>query len=193
MKHLQRITIAALALALWTVAVASPAGAATLEVGGIRQEAPVAIKATLKAGSSMPMTATNGLPFNTCTVSRLEGSSVSPFKATAVSVPLSVLTLEGCVEERFTVDTRGTLTIENIAGTTNGTVRWTGARLTLPSMYGVIACTTENTDVGLLTGVLKGAAVIDFNAVINCGPFWPSTRWVGTYTVTTPEGLGVTS
>jgi len=34
---------------------------------------------------------------------------------------------------------------------------------------------------------------MDINGVLNCGFFLPSAKWEGTYTVTSPEGLGVTA
>jgi hypothetical protein len=86
----------------------------------------------------------------------------------------------------------GTLSIEAISGTTNGTLRSNGATVTVPSPFGTLTCTTSNTDIGTLTGTSSFIAVIDVNAVLNCGFFIPSARWEGTYNVT-GASLGVVS
>jgi hypothetical protein len=98
-----------------------------------------------------------------------------------------------CTEGSVIVDAAGTLSVERIAGTTNGTVRSNGAKVTVPSPLGSLTCTTSNTDIGTLTGVASGKARMDVNAVLNCGFFLPSAKWEGSYVVTSPEGLGVTS
>jgi hypothetical protein len=88
----------------------------------------------------------------------------------------------------------GTLSFERIGTTTNGTVRWNGAKITTDTVFGTITCTTNNTDIGTLTGVASTTAhaKLDFNAVVPCTGI-VSAKWSGTYTVTSPTGLGVTS
>ena len=51
--------------------------------------------------------------------------------------------------------------------------------------------TGEGTAIGNLTGVASGHATMEINATLNCGPHLSSARWTGTYTVTSPTGLGV--
>jgi hypothetical protein len=185
---------AAVAVALAVLAFASIASATTLEVKGVKQTGAVAIKATLKANTSLVLTETSGFAQRTCTASTLEGKTTT-FTATTVSVPLTLLTFQTCTEGSFVVHVKGTLTFENIAGTTNATVRWAGMHLTMPSIFGVIGCTTAaspGTDVGILTGVSTGSALLDFKGVINCG-FIPSTVWEASYVISGIEGLGVTS
>jgi hypothetical protein len=63
--------------------------------------------------------------------------------------------------------------------------------LTIPSPFGTLNCTTNNTDIGVLTGVSSGTAIMDVNGVFNCGAILPSVKWEGIYSVTTPAGLGV--
>lgn len=186
---------AAVATAMALMAFVSTASATTLEVKGVKQTGAVTLKATLKAGTSTLTSDTGGNFINTCTASTLEGQT-STFTGTTLSVPLSLVTFQSCWEGNPTIDERGSLTIENIAGTTNGTVRSIGLYMTWPSIFGVISCKTgasPGTDIGTLTGVKTGNATIDFNAVINCAGPVASTKWEATYTVTSPEGLGVTS
>jgi hypothetical protein len=62
----------------------------------------------------------------------------------------------------------------------------------MPSPFGNLSCRTgEGTDIGTLTGKATGQATIDFKAVVNCGFLVPSSTWQGSYTITSPEGLGV--
>ncbi|HEV2858707.1 MAG TPA: hypothetical protein VGW80_09930 [Solirubrobacterales bacterium] len=195
MKQLQRFTLVVLAMALAVLASASAASATTLEVKGVKKTEAVALKFTLKSGTSTIMKDTGGAFVNTCAASTIEAKS-SVFTSTAVSAPVSNLSFGFCTEEPIVVDAPGSLTFENIAGTTNGTVRSIGAKWTTPSPFGSLTCTTAatpGTDIGKLTGVASGAATMDLNAVLNCGFFLPSAKWEGTYTVTSPEGLGATA
>ena len=94
------------------------------------------------------------------------------------------LTFSSCTNEKVVTDVGGTLSIENITGTTNGTLRSNGAKVTVPSPFGLLTCTTSNTDVGVLTGTASGTSVVHVNALLNCGAFLPSAKWEGTYNVT---------
>jgi hypothetical protein len=92
------------------------------------------------------------------------------------------------------VDHTGSLTIENISGTTNGTMRSIGTEWTAPSPFGTLRCVTAalpGTDLGTLTGVASGNATIDVSAALNCGAI--TAKLTATYTVTSPAGLGVRS
>jgi hypothetical protein len=192
MKQLQRLAVAIAATAIFVLAGVSSATAATsLEVGGAPKNEAVAIKAS--AGGSLLLSATAGGFANTCTESTVEGSTEAPFSGATVGGKVSSLTFAKCTNEPVTVDSAGTLTVENISGTTNGTIRSNGAKVTTGSPFGSLTCTTSGTDLGTLTGVASGKATIDVNAVLNCGFFLPSAKWEGSYTVTSPEGLGVTS
>lgn len=172
---------------------ASTASATTLEVKGGRQTGGVSVEASLKASSAL-LSTTEGWAINTCTISAMAGTS-SVSTGTRVSIPLSLLFFSGCSEGNPVVDLRGTLTVENVGFSTNGTVRLINTRLTVPSSFGNLICTTleltPGTDIGALTGVASGQATLDINAVLNCGFF--SAKWQATYTVTSPEGLGVTT
>jgi hypothetical protein len=66
-----------------------------------------------------------------------------------------------------------------------------GLEQTVPIQEGVvITCTTNNTDIGTLTGVTRGQATFDIRAGLPCTGIG-TANWTGTGTVTSPEGLGV--
>jgi hypothetical protein len=183
-KILGVVAVAALAL----MAFASTASATTLETNGVTKNAAVTIDAT--ASGSILLQATGGGFANTCTESTVQGTTVTPFTGTTVGGPLSSLTFKKCTNEPVTVDAAGSLTVERIGSTTNGTLRSSGAKVTVPSPFGTLTCTTSNTDVGTLTGTASGTSVVDINGVLNCGFFLPSAQWIGTYNVT-GHSLGV--
>jgi hypothetical protein len=188
MKTPKIFAIAAVAL----MALASTASATTLEIKGVKQTGAVAIEATVKAGTSSILTDTSANFANTCTKSTVSGKS-SVFTGTTVSGPISVLSWTNCTNEPVVVHKAGTLSVEWIKET-SGTVRSNGAEVTVPTgVFGTVNCKTSNTDLGTVSGVSSGTATLALNAVINCGFFLPSARWQGSYIVTTPEGLGVTS
>lgn len=167
------------------------ASATTLEIGGVVQNKEVKFAATLT--NSALFASTSGTFVNTCLSSTLEGNN-EKITAAVMNGPITALGFGNCVENVFVVDARGTFTLENIAGTTNGTLRSVGAKFTMPSPFGVLTCTTAaapGTDIGTLTGVAAGAATIDINAVLSCGAILPSVKWTATYSVTNPAGLGV--
>jgi hypothetical protein len=188
-KILGVVAVAALAL----MAFASTASATTLEKGGVKQTGAVEIHATLKSGTSALLEDTSGFFANTCTESTVAGKT-SVFTGTVVSGPITTLTFGSCKENPVEVKKTGSLTVENIAGTTNGTVRSIGAEVKTPSPFGTLTCVTAaspGTDLGTLTGVASGNASLAVNASLNCGAI--TAKWTATYTVTTPTGLGVTS
>jgi hypothetical protein len=189
-KILGVVAIAALSL----MAFASTASATTLEVKGAKQVGVITIKASLKSGTSVILADTSGFFVNTCTTSSIEVSDSTQQDAIAVEGPISILswgtTATPCKEGNPTVDRTGSLSVEWLNGTTQGTVKWHNAKVTVPSDLGTLTCTTPEvgTDIGTLTGVASGNATLDVNAVIPCGI---DVRWTGTYAVTSPEGLGV--
>jgi hypothetical protein len=189
-KILGLVAVAALAL----MAFASTASATTLEVKGVKQTTDVTIKSSLKSGTSALLSDTFGFFANTCTASSVEGSDSTRTTGTTVEGPISALSFSSCKEEPVVVDTKGNLSVEWISGTTNGTVRSIGAKVTSPSPFGALTCVTAaspGTDIGTLTGVASGFATMDINATLNCGLI--TAKWTGTYSVTSPEGLGVVS
>jgi hypothetical protein len=194
-KILGVVAVAALAL----MAFASTASATTLDKEGVKQNATVTIHATLLSGSSILLADTSNFFANTCTEStfHLHTNSFTAAGSNPIGGPILAMTLGKCKEEPVVIDTLGSLTVSWISGTTNGTVRSIGAKVTSPSPFGALTCTTAaspGTDIGTLTGApsATGNATLDINAVTNCGFFLPSAKWTGTYEVTSPLGLRVT-
>jgi hypothetical protein len=194
MKQIRRLAAITSVLALACLSMASMASATTLEVGGVAKNEAITLKLSLKSGTSLLLADTSNSFLNTCTVSNIEAKT-STFSGTTVEALLTALswgtTATPCKEGNPTVDAMGSLSIELIKGTTNGTVKSKNAKWTMASAFGPLTCTTpsEGTDLGTLTGVASGNATLDVNAVLNCGF---TLKWTGTYAVTSPEGLGVT-
>jgi hypothetical protein len=103
------------------------------------------------------------------------------------------LTFEECTHTTK-VDANGSLSIAWTSGT-NGNVTSSSAEVTVQStFFGATAlCKTgTGTKIGTATGVKEGSATIDINAAVNCG-ILGTASWTGTYSVTSPSGLGVES
>lgn len=189
-KILGVVAIAALAV----MAFASVASATTFEVKGVKQTSALTVEATLKAGTSLLHTDTFGTFLNTCTTSAIKFTDSTTVTGTVVSGPISALsfgtTTTPCKEGNPVVHAKGSVSIQWIGETTNGTVKWHNGKVTTPSAVGLLTCTTPEagTDLGTLTGVASGSATLDVNAVLNCGI---TTKLTGTYSVTSPDGLGV--
>jgi hypothetical protein len=183
-KMLGAAAVAALALMAFT----SSASATTIYTNGVKQSGSVTIHATL-SGSAV-LKDTSGVFANTCTESTVHGSTTS-FTGTTVGGPIGTLTFGKCTHSPVVVHKAGSLTVERIGSTDNGTVRSTGAEVTVPvTIFGGVVtatCTTNNTDIGTLTGNTTAGtsgSVMDINAVLNCGSFLPSAKWEGTYIIT---------
>ncbi|HWC48778.1 MAG TPA: hypothetical protein VG448_07850 [Solirubrobacterales bacterium] len=190
-KILGVVAVAALAL----MAFASTASATTLETKGVAVNSAETIEATLASGASALLTDTNNVSANTCTSSTVKGTtakdSSGDFTGPVVEGPISTLTWSNCTQGNPTAELNGTLSVENISGTTNGTVRSNGAKVKVPSFFGTLTCTTSNTDIGKLNGVKEGNATFTINAVLTCTVIG-SAKWSGTYTITTAN-LGVSA
>jgi hypothetical protein len=179
------VAVAALAL----MAFASTASATTLETNGLKKAEAITIEASLNGSATLSDTSNTFA--NTCKTSTVEGKDSTAFTATGtkpISGPVSTLSFGGCTHEEVKVDKPGSLSVEWISGTTNGTVRSTGAEVTVPATIGssiiTVNCTTSGTDIGTLKGVKEGTATMEISAVLNCGFFLPSAKWVGTYNLT---------
>ena len=184
MKHLQLVGLAALAATALSGLMTGSASATTLEVGGVVKNSSVFITATLKRS-------TGGLFANTCLTSHFAATTTSPFTGTKVTAPISSLSFTNCTEEPVVVEKLGALYIERIANTTNGTAFLEETIVKEPSPFGSITCNFgSGTDIGVLTGVNANHAILDVNAVVNCGII-PSAIWEATYVITSPTGLGV--
>jgi hypothetical protein len=171
-------------MVLTALAVAANASATTLEVGGVTKSGPVTSEAVSSAVVFMD---TFGLSANKCE-SKMEGTT-SVFSGAAVSGAMPTVTFKPCEREQAVVHTNGSLSVERIGTTTNGTVRWIGGLWPIPSPFGTLTCKTAaspGTDIGTLTGVSSGNATIHLFAVLTFGI---SVKWEGTYTTTTAIGV----
>lgn len=188
-KILGILAVAALAL----MAFAGTASATTLEVGGTAKNEAVTWRWSI-VGFVKVWEDTFGSAINSCSVSNVEGTTASPFTGTRVGGPVSKMTFESCTEdatEKVVVDAAGSIEMENISGTTNGTLFSKNLKITTPSPFGKLTCVTASTgtDIGKVTGVSSGNARVDINAVLNCGLI--TARWVPLYEWTSPLGLGI--
>ncbi|HEX3040905.1 MAG TPA: hypothetical protein VHP56_02295 [Solirubrobacterales bacterium] len=189
MKHLKMLGLAAVAATALMAFAAGPASATTLSINGVTQTGAVAIEASIAAGNSAILKDTSGFSQNTCTTSVAKGSTDTK-TGEAVTGKLSSLTFSNCTRT-VTVHKPGALEILWISGSTNGTVYSENAQVTSGSPIGILNCTTgETTHIGTLTGIASGSATMHINALINCGII-SSAKWEGTYTITSPSGLGV--
>lgn len=191
MKYLKMIGLAALAAMALMAFTAGSASATTLEVATNTTNASVTLSASLASGTSAVLETTTGSFQDTCTKSTVGGKTESPYTGTTVGGKVTSLTFDDCTHGTR-VTSKGSLSVEYTSGT-NGLVRSSGAAVEVDSTtFGAtLECTTNNTPLGTLTGSGHGHATMDINAVVDCGFFAPSARWKGTYTVTSPTGLGV--
>lgn len=116
----------------------------------------------------------------------------------AVAGNVSTLDFTSC-NYQVTVVNPGTIEIQGVLGTGNGTVTSKGAVISLHTSVGTcVLKTTSGTDIGTLTGsnFTGSNAVLDLNSAkiprdtgnFLCGP---SGTWTGNYTVTSPSSLEV--
>jgi hypothetical protein len=193
MKQLKAGAFAALAMALMSIAGASTASATTLEAAGVAKNESVTVTVSLKSGTSASKKITSGSTLDTCGSEDWGWPTAKPYTGTTVTGAIQTMT-SGCLP--VSVHKPGKIYIEHIAGTTNGTVYSEETEMTeFSNEFGIwLPCKTgTGTHIGTLTGVKEGHATLHVNAVINCGFFAPTVKWEGTYTVTSPTGLGVSA
>jgi hypothetical protein len=187
-KSLGTAVLAALAL----LTLVSSASATTFEVKGVKKNEALTIQASLKIGTSVLLSDTFGGFANTCTSSQFTWVIWGPYTTVTLEGSTHLVSFSSCKEERVVIDEQGEMYLTNIGGTTNGTMSWRNYKITTPSPYGALTCVSGTSrDIGTLTGVSSGNATLDVNATLNCGII--TAKWTGTYSITSPEGLGVTS
>ncbi|HET8814289.1 MAG TPA: hypothetical protein VFM51_04965 [Solirubrobacterales bacterium] len=193
MRYLKALGLTAVSvMALMALFGANSASATTVEIGGVTKNESIFSKTSLASGTSALLKNTSGAIQNTCTESGGEGTSSSPYTAEVLTGALSTGFVSNCTRA-VTTHEGGTLELQWTSGT-NGTVFAEGGEVTTRTpLLGYITCTAgETSHMGTVTGVSEGNATIHVNAVVNCGAI-PSAVVEATYTVTTPEGLGVSS
>ncbi len=187
MRYLKMLGLAAMALMAFT---AGNASATRLEVGGVAQNQTVTLTQTLKAGSSITISRTDGSLANTCTESHTHYQTTN-WGLAKVGWGSPSITYSKCTRP-VSVTKSGAGSIEHITSTTDGTVESSGAEITVGSPFGTLNCQTgAGVDIGRLTGTASGHAELHVNAVLNCGFLVPSAKLVGSYVTTSPTGLGV--
>jgi hypothetical protein len=195
MKYVKMLGLPAVAAMALMAVTAVSASATTLETGGVPKSTSTAIEASAAAG--VVLSDTEGVTVNACKVSSVVGSTTST-SGTKVTGPVSTLSFGTCEYSPVTVETRGSLYVEHESGTTSGSVFSEGAAVTVPTAFGFhVTCTTlaSGTKIGTLDGVASSSAhaTMTTAAVLSCGFLMPSASWKGSYKVSTPTGLGVSS
>jgi len=194
MKYLKMLGLAAVAAMALMAVTAGSASATTLEIGGVVQSGAVTITASQE--SSITLADTENTQANTCSESHVHGST-TVFSGTYVTGVLSVLSFTNCTRSPVVVDKPGKLKIDWEEGTTSGSVFSEEAEVTVPTTFGFsVNCKTgEGTKIGTLDGKASTSehATMTIAAVLNCGFLLPSASWSGSYWITSPTGLGVTS
>lgn len=199
MKHLKMLGIAAVATMPIMVFAVGNASATTLEVAGVAQNTSAPLTGSLTPGTKLVIARTDGSLANECEGSHLQGATTSPFTVAdpaEITASVESLSFTSCTRP-LTVHRAGVLHIAHQAGTTNGTVTSSGAEWTAGSPFGTLTCKTgAGVDIGTLTGATTASnpgphAVIDINAILNCGFLVPSASYKGTYIITAPTDFGV--
>jgi hypothetical protein len=196
MNYLKILGLAASAAMVITAFTAGSTSAITLEVGGVVQNKAVTIEAEALGG--FLMATTNGMELNTCTESKLKGTT-SLFTGARVTGSFNEVSFSKCSKEPVVVDSAGGFYIEWEPGTTHGSVYSENAVWTFPTSWGfTVPCSAgTGTKVGTLTGATTAAnpgphALLDISAVVSCGFYLPSATWQASYKITGPTELGVT-
>jgi hypothetical protein len=196
MKHVKQLAL----VAIGTFALVAFLGAGTAAGTTLSKttspaadpfEAGTELAASLKSGSSLLFKDKNGTTTSTCTGSELKANTEAA--GTTVTAPISSYALTGCSHTTDLIKP-GKLHIAWSSGT-NGTITWSGAEMLIKSTpFGITATCiiAEGVPFGTLTGAKTSSehATLDLEAKFNCGALGSST-WTGTYTVTSPTGLGV--
>jgi hypothetical protein len=204
MKYLKIIGLAALAaMALTAFLGAGTASASNLRIfgSGTNLKVGTTIEASLEKGTSAFLEDAFGLTAVTCTGSNVHGvierTTQEPVGKTGQpkgKISAGGLTFTPC-GHTVDVEANGELEIRNIAGTTNGTVFSSGAKVKVFNTLlnqNCIANTGAGTDIGTLTGAKSAItnATMDINGLIPLeGCSASNARWTGSYEVTKPVGL----
>ena len=199
MKYLKILGLAAVAaMALTAFLGAGTASASNLRIfgSGTNLGTGTAIEATLESGNSALLEDAFGFTATTCTGSTVNGTIERVTPAGQPKGKIGTLTFTGCPEKHAVkVLANGELEVRNIAGTTNGTVFSSGAKVSVFNTLlnqTCVAETGEGTDLGTLTGATSaaGKATMDINGLIPLsGCSASNARWTGKYEVTKPVGL----
>jgi hypothetical protein len=196
MKYLKRLGLTALAvMAVMAVVGAGTASATELYSGATTLGSGTAIKGSLSGTATL--TTTEGTVLNTCAGGEVNGKTTNNGSATETDKEtLSALTWTLCTDPTVTLKLGG-LEI-HWTSSRNGTVTaGAGSEVTIDTtIFGSCVFTIPTgADVGTLTGSTTTNAVFDIDAVASrvSGLCPSTTKWVGTYKITSPSPLHVTA
>jgi len=203
MKYLKTLGLAALAaMAVMAFVGAGTASATVLENGSTKLGTGTTIDASLTGSATL--TTTEGTVLDTCKAGTVKGKITNAGSSTStVTGAIEELTWTECTEPTVTLN-KGGLEIHHITGTSNGLVTSipnpdTGAvsEVTInTTIFGSCIFTIPNgAGIGTLTGTTSGFATFHINAVATrkSGLCPASAIWKGTYLVTEPVPLAVTT
>jgi hypothetical protein len=190
MRYIQLLGLVVTALVM--TAFSGTASATTLETNGVLQTGAVTLDLSLVGSETLSDTSNSFA--NTCKAGTVSGTT-NVFTGAVVSGPISTMTYTSCTHEKVVVHNKGTFSIESI-GSTKGILRWNGTEVTFPVTLGssliTVNCKTSSTTIGTITGTASGSTTVHVNAVLNCGFFLPSAKWVSTW-VATGHSIGVSA
>jgi hypothetical protein len=195
MKYLKNLAIAAVAVMALMAMVASSASATALYSGGTKLSAGTEIHVSLTAGTSSGLTTTEGTLLNTCTDSTLKGVVTSAGSATSTAVWKVEAFTWGSCKQTFDTLEAGDLEI-HWSSAFNGVLTGKGFKITAFTPFGSCVWTFgAGTTLGTVTGSTTSNATLDINAVVTreTGLCPSSTKWVASYSVTSPKPLHVTA
>ena len=138
---------------------------------------------SVETGTSALLKGPFGETIATCTESTVKGPVSNAGGAGAtVSGSIETLTFGSC-NRPVTVSAPGSLEVHHIAGSDNGTVTSTGAKVTIHNvpLFGSCNYETNSTDVGKLTGNTAAAPTFDIGASIVSTNGCPTGTWSGSY------------
>lgn len=176
-------------LALLGTATASATKLCTGKACGVTYLAGTTINFSLKSGTTTRLTS-GGSTLATCTGSSIGGKTETE-SGTTILANIESLTWSSCGQTTDTLK-NGSLSIEWISGTSNGTVRGSSSEVTV-QIFGVSCAygTGESTDLGTLSGGEEPLLQISTTVKKTAGGFLcPSTAgWDAEYVGTEPHAL----
>ena len=199
MKYIKMLGLAAVAaMALMAFVGVGTASATELYSGATTLKSGTEIDASL-TGTAAKLTTTEGAILDECAGGTVKGKTTNNGSTTETvkgSVAKTDLTWTSCTRPTETL-AGGTLEVHWTSGV-NGTVTASGFEVTVNTQFfgSCVFTVAAGTSLGTLTGSTSSNAVLDVNTVasLKSGAICPTTaRWVGTYTVTSPKPLHVTT
>jgi hypothetical protein len=203
MKYLKAFELVALVAAALTAVVGVGTASATeltcTEPAGTKVMCPVGTEVHAEAeGNLVTHQSIGDIP---CSASTMKGKTTNTGGSSeTVAIVLEALTFSGCNAEVVVLEP-GSLEIHTreASANGNGTVTWSGMRVTQTFVGFHCIFTTSATDIGTLTGssTTKATPTLDIEATIprtggRSGAFCGSTaQWTGSYQFTAPDWMDV--